>query len=97
MTVFIDTGVFVALCNADDQHHQRSRELVTNAMKGNLGRTYTSDCIIDEVVTVTLVSSKNHNTAVGVGTYMESLRLMKLAVDQDIFNSAWSKFRDPER
>ena len=94
MAVFIDTGIFVALHNADDQHHQRSRELMKNALKGNLGRICTSDYIIDEAITTALARTKKHNIAVDLGTYIiESPRIIKLTIDQDTFKIAWEKFK----
>lgn len=97
MGVFIDTGIFIALHNADDQHHQRSKELIKNALKGNLGRIYTSDYIIDEAVTTALARTRKHDIAVDLGTYIiESPRIIKLTVDQDTFKTAWIKFKTLE-
>ena len=94
MAVFIDTGIFVALHNADDQHHQRSKELMIAALKGNWGRTYTSDYIIDEAVTTALARTRRHDIAVDVGSYiMDSPRFIKIAIDNEIFNEAWIKFK----
>ncbi len=41
MTVFVDTGIFVALRNAEDSNYQRSKELIMTALKGDWGRIYT--------------------------------------------------------
>lgn len=35
--LFVDTGVFVALRNADDEFHQRSKELMRKALKSEFG------------------------------------------------------------
>ena len=59
MAVLIDTCIFVALHNADDNHHRRSRELIKNALIGNFGRIYTSDYIVDEAITTAMVRQKN--------------------------------------
>lgn len=97
MAVFIDTGIFVALHNADDQYHQRSKELMKNALKGTLGRIFTSDYIIDEAVTTALARTRKHDIAVDLGTYIiESPRIIKLTIDQDTFNVAWTKFKTLE-
>jgi len=94
MTVFIDTGVFVALRNAEDQYHQRSEELMKKALKGDLGTLCTSDYIIDEAVTTALARTRRHDLAVDVGTYIiESPRFIKMTVSQDIFDLAWTKFK----
>ena len=94
MTVFVDAGIFVALRNAKDINHQRSKELMMAALKGNWGRIYTSDYIIDEAITTALARTKRHDIAVDVGTYiLDSPRFIKIAVDNDIFNVAWLKFK----
>ena len=70
MTVFIDTGIFVALRDAEDYNHQRSKELIKDALKGNMGRICTSDYVIDEAITVALARTRRHEVAVDVGTYI---------------------------
>ncbi|MGB9693955.1 MAG: PIN domain-containing protein [Fervidobacterium sp.] len=58
MTIFIDTGIFIALRNADEEQHQRSKELMKKALKADYGRVFTSDYIIDEAVTTALVRTR---------------------------------------
>jgi len=94
MAIFIDTGVFVALRNADDEHHVRSKELMKRALKGEFGRILTSDYVIDEAVTTALVRTRRHDLAVDVGKYIiDSPRIMKLWTTKDTFNMAWEKFK----
>jgi predicted nucleic acid-binding protein len=93
MAVFIDTGIFVALHNADDEFHQRSKELMTQALKSNFGRIYTSDYIIDEAITTALMRTKKHDLAKDLGSFIiESLRITKIWIDQEAFEKAWKKF-----
>jgi uncharacterized protein len=95
MAIFIDTGPFLALYDAEDKYHQRSKELFKSALTGSLGRLYTSDYIIDEAITILLVRTKNHNEATELGKYLiESPRITKLSVDSDIFTEAWTKFQN---
>ena len=94
MAVFIDTGVFVALRNADDELHTRSKELIKQALKGKFGRVYTSDYVIDEAVTTALVRTRRHDLAVDIGKYIiESPRITKLWTTKDTFDTAWQKFK----
>jgi uncharacterized protein len=95
MAIFIDTGLFLALYDADDICHQRSKELFKRALIGNLGRLYTSDYIIDEAITTLMVRTKQHDTAVELGKYLiESPRITRLTVDSDVFADAWIKFQN---
>jgi len=94
MAVFIDTGVFVALRNADDEFHASSKELMKRALLGELGRIYTSDYVVDEAVTTALVRTKRHDLVVDLGRYiLESPRITKVRVEEDCFLKAWEKFR----
>jgi len=94
MTIFIDTGIFIALRNADDEKHQRSKELMMKALKADYGRIYTSDYIIDEAVTAALVRTRRHDLALDIGKYIiESPRITKLWTTKEIFELAWQKFK----
>jgi predicted nucleic acid-binding protein len=57
LTAFIDTGIFVALRNADDGNHEQAKELMRRALKAEFGRIYTSDYMVDEAITTALVRS----------------------------------------
>ena len=94
MAVFVDTGVFVALRNADDELHVRGKQLMKKALKGEFGRVYTSDYVIDEAVTTALVRTRRHDLAVDIGKYIiESPRIEKLWTTKDNFDAAWQKFK----
>jgi len=94
MAVFIDTGVFVALRNADDELHVRSRELMKRALKGEFGRICTSDYVLDEAITTALVRTRRHDIAVDLGRYIiTSPRITKLWTTKDTFDIAWEKFK----
>ena len=93
MTVFVDTGIFVALHNADDEFHLRRKELMKHALKSDFGRIFTSDYIIDETITTALVRTKRHDLAHDLGKFIiESPRITKLWVGEDVFELAWKKF-----
>ena len=94
MAIFVDTGIFVALNNSIDVHHSRSKELFKQALKGDFGRIFTSDYVIDEAVTAALVRTKRLDLAVDLGTYIiESPRITKLWIGQDSFKLSWEKFK----
>lgn len=94
MAVFVDTGVFVALRNADDKFHIRSKELIKKALKAEFGRVCTSDYVIDEAVTTALVRTRRHDLAIDIGKYIiESPRITKFWTTKDTFDTAWQKFK----
>ena len=50
-------------------------------MKGEFGRVYTFDYVIDEAVTTALVRTRRHDLAVDIGKYIiESPRFLLLVV-----------------
>ena len=90
----MDTGIFLALYDADDRYHERSKQLIKNSLKGHFGRMFTSDYILDEAITTTFVRTKQHAVAVKLGKYViESPRVTKLVVDQETFHISWRKFQ----
>jgi hypothetical protein len=94
MSVFLDTGLFVALRNADDEFHSRSKELMKKALKGDFGRVFTSDYVIDEAITTALVRTRRHDLAADIGKYIiESPRILKLWTTKEVFVRAWEKFQ----
>jgi uncharacterized protein len=94
MAIFVDTGIFVALHNADDNLHSKSKDLFKRALKGEFGRIYTSEYVIDEAVTTAFMRTKRHDIAVELGKYIiDSPRISKVWVGEDSFKQAWEKFR----
>jgi hypothetical protein len=94
MAIFIDTGVFVALRNADDEFHTRGKELMKRALKCEFGTAFTSDYVLDEAITTALVRTKRHDLAVDIGKYIiESQRITKLYTTEEIIAMAWKKFQ----
>jgi len=67
MSVFIDTGVFIAFHNMRDRNHSRAVELVKRAARGEFGILYTSDYVFDEAVTTALIRTRNPSIALSIG------------------------------
>jgi len=94
MAIFIDTGPFVAVRNRQDKNHVRAIRLMQDALLGKYGTVYTSDYIIDEIITTAFVRTQRHDIAVNAGIFViESKRIVKLHVDADIFTKSWALFR----
>ena len=94
MAVFVDTSVWIAARNLDDVNHLRAKEILTSMLKGELGEIYTSDYILDEVVTLMLKRTGRLELAIEMGEYiLKSPRIRKLRVTEEIFDDAWKKFK----
>lgn len=97
MSIFLDTGVLAAVKSADDKRHPRAEELMEPILAGEFGEIYTSDYVIDETVTLVLTRTKRLELAISVGEYvLNSPRINKLRVSEDVFNTAWEKFKSFE-
>ena len=98
MSIFIDTGIFVALRNAADKYHRRAKELMKRAMQAEFGAIYTSDYVVDEAITTALARTKRLEMAIDVGEYiLSSPRIKKLRVSEEAFDAAWERFKSMEK
>ena len=64
MTVVVDTSVIVAAFNERDARHDRAREIMEEVRLGRHGEAFTTDFVLDEVVTVLLARTGRHEKAV---------------------------------
>ena len=96
MSIFVDTGVFVAFHNTKDVNHSKALEIMKNIVTGKLGSAYTSDYIFDEAVTTALVRTKRPETALTVGKMIQGELttpfLVILRVNTLAFKEAWKLF-----
>lgn len=88
MTVFIDTGVFVAYRNKRDSYNKIADTLIRDALKGEYGQLYTSDYIYDESVTLALVRTKNPDVVKDVSDTILSPRIEMIFVGEALFENA---------
>ncbi|NOR47349.1 MAG: PIN domain-containing protein [Methanosarcinaceae archaeon] len=65
MSIFIDTGIFIAYVNRKDEHHSAATGLLESIMKNKYGAAFTSDFIFNELMTFILYNPsfppKNQN------------------------------------
>lgn len=93
MGTFVDTSIFVAARNRSDANHARAEELLRSALKGEFGRIFTSDYIVDEAITLALVRTRNFQKAVNIGRFiLESPRIERLTLTRDEFMESWNTF-----
>ena len=96
MSVFLDTGFFVAFHNSRDVNHSRAVELMESLLGGEIGLGFTSDYVFDEAVTVALMRTGRHDVAVNLGNLILGVDRPRfvtvLPVVEGIFNDSWSIF-----
>ncbi|MCX6641855.1 MAG: hypothetical protein NTV15_00505 [Candidatus Bathyarchaeota archaeon] len=89
MTVFLDTGIYIAFHNIRAVNHQRATQLVTSVLKGEHGAAYTSDYIFDEAVTIVYARTRRHDLALDLGNIILNNKKPTLAelirVDNAVF------------
>ncbi len=67
MSIFLDTGVYVAFINKKDKNHDRALVLMKELASGKYGPGYTSDYVLDETLTVSLATTRRIDKAVNAG------------------------------
>jgi predicted nucleic acid-binding protein len=99
VSVFIDTGIFIAYINRKDEHHAAASALLEDVMKNKYGPAFTSDFVFGEAVTFILYKTGDINKAISMrdlifGNEERGIpRFMNvLYVDEDLLKKAWSTF-----
>lgn len=99
MSIFIDTGIFIAYINKKDEHHTIAAHLVEDIMKNKYGAAFTSDMVFDESMTFILYKTGDIGKAISVrdlilGNEEKGVpRFIALIfVDGDILEKSWNTF-----
>ncbi len=90
--IFIDSSVFIAYANKRDRFHSRAETLIRDTVQGEYGQAITSDYIFDEVVTTTLVRTRDFQLAKSIGEYLLSSEVDMMRVEEKDFEMAWEFF-----
>lgn len=64
MGIFLDTSFYLGLIHKKDENHERSKKLLLELESGMYGRIYTSNFIMSEAATVTLIRTRNNFYAI---------------------------------
>ena len=93
--LFIDTGAFVALHNADDKNHAITKSIFEDIVtEKKYSRLITSDYVIDEAVTTCRVRTKRHDLSVELGeAILKSESILTLKINDQIFTVAWDLYK----
>ncbi|NJD52762.1 MAG: type II toxin-antitoxin system VapC family toxin [Candidatus Methanoperedens sp.] len=93
MSVFADTGAFLAYRNKKDKYHETAFKLFRNALKGKYGQIYTSDYIYDEALTLALVRTNNIDIAMDIAQVIQSPRIKMIFVDAGLLERSTKTFK----
>jgi len=93
MSVFIDTGAFLAYRNKKDKYHEIANKLFINALKGEYGQIYTSDYIYDEALTLALIRTNNIEVAIDIAEVIMSPRIKMVFVDKNMLEKSTKTFK----
>lgn len=93
MSVFVDTGAFLAYRNKKDRYHDIASKLFMDALKGKYGQIYTSDYIYDEALTLALVRTNSISVAMDIARVILSPRIKMVFVDEGLLERSTKTFK----
>jgi predicted nucleic acid-binding protein len=99
LTVFIDTGIFVAYFNKKDENHERALVIMKEVVEVKYGLVFTSDYVFDETVTTILSRTKEVSYAIKAGVFIlgEIKGIPKfinlIRINNKLFDMTWESFK----
>jgi predicted nucleic acid-binding protein len=93
MSIFADTGAFLAYRNTKDKYHETALKLFKDALKGKYGQIYTSDYIYDEALTLALTRTNNLAVAMDIAQVIRSPRIKMIFVDTELLEKSTKTFK----
>lgn len=93
MSIFADTGAFLAYRNKKDKYHETALKLFRDALKGKYGQIYTSDYIYDEALTLALIRTNNLTIAMDIAEVIRSPRIKMIFIDTEILEKSTKTFK----
>lgn len=94
MAVIIDSSIIIAFFNSRDENHEKAMEIMDLVSKGGLGKAYSCDHILDEVVTFVLKRTKEKSRALEVGNWLLESDCEMIYTSKDRFERAWKLFKN---
>ena len=92
--IFIDTNVFISYYNEDDENHRISFKVIKDIEEDKYGPAFISDYIFDEIMTVSLMKTKDKEKTIRFGLSILKSNIKMLKVNQEIFKRTWQLFHE---
>ena len=96
MTIFIDSGVFVALLNKRDKKHPQANKLLRKLKDNSFGMRVTTDYVLDEVITT--LWARTHRKDIIIKAYRMIRQTPPFVhfkfFSQEWLDLAWEKWQD---
>ncbi len=96
LTAVVDTSVIVAFYNKEDGMHERARQLLASAERGEFGRLLLSEHVFDEAATLVL-SRKGSKSALQLGEWLLGSSFEIVFSDERSFKRAWELFHKTDQ
>lgn len=93
MSLFADTGAFLAYRNKKDRYHEVALKIFRDALKGKYGQIYTSDYIYDEALTLAITRTNNIDVALDIADVILSPRIKMIFVDAGLLERSTRIFK----
>ncbi len=93
MSVFIDTGAFLAYRNKRDKYHEIAGKLFRDVLRGKYGQMFTSDYIYNEALTLALVRTNNISVAMDIAGVILSPRIKMIFVAKGLLEKSTKAFK----
>ena len=94
MSVILDTSFLIALNDSGDINHKNAQSLKIKIANYEIGKSYTSDYIFDELVTFMRAKSVNLEKIKSIGDALLSDPSIELLnIDIDRFQKSWELFK----
>jgi len=93
MSIFADTGAFLAYRNKKDKYHETALKLFKDALKGKYGQIYTSDYVYDEALTLALIRTNNLAVAMDIAEVIHSPRIKMIFIDTELLDKSTRTFK----
>jgi predicted nucleic acid-binding protein len=93
---FIDTGVFFAAYNKNDEMHLDGTLALVSSLLGWFGRAYTSSYVIDETLTLAKAKLGGPEAVRLAESILQSKKITKVNVNEDenIFRDSFERFKE---